>query len=379
MIGLEAYSDLLAVLYSAPLQQEQWQRFLTLLCDHTQSFSGLYLSASVRFGTAALAVGGHHEMATAAAIYNQKHAQSDPLRAPLIRIGKAGVYTDEELLPNEGLLRTDMWNELGPRFGPRYATVSLINISLRQVEAFTIWRTPEQGPMEPDSKRLLELVIPHVRIALEISRTLGVAQQQLAGAQAMADASSTATFLLTRRGRIEHCNSSVQALLREDDGLTLLNGQVAASDGRSRPALAALFQNAAMPFNPLAEANLNRALSLPRPSGKASLQLLACPMPPVHRKHAGADLMLLVTDPDKSVNFPDDMLRALYNLSPAETEIANGLLMGYSTEEMASLRRVSPGTVRQQIKSMMSKTGTSRQIEMVRLFMALPRVPGPGT
>jgi DNA-binding CsgD family transcriptional regulator len=378
VIAIEAFSELLQILYSAPLQQGQWQEFLTLLCDHTRSRGGIYLSASVRYGTAALAVGGHHDLAVAQAIYNQKHAASDPLRAPLIRAGKSGVYTDDELLPNDGLMRTDMYQELGLTFNLRHATVSVINISLRQIEAFTIWRSPEEGPMAPDARRLLELVIPHVRISLEIGRKLGVAQQQLAGAQAMADASATATFLLTRRGRIEHCNAAAQALLRENDGLTFVDGQVAASEGQSRATLAFLLQNASIPSNPLAEACCNRALSLPRPSGKASLQLLACPMPPAQRKDAGADLMLLVTDPEKSVNFPDDMLRALYKLSSAETEIANGLLMGYSAEEMASLRRVAVGTVRQQIKSMMDKTGTSRQTDMVRLFMALPRVPNFG-
>ena len=46
--------------------------------------------------------------------------------------------------------------------------------------------------------------------------------------------------------------------------------------------------------------------------------------------------------------------------------------MDYSAEEIACLRRVSAVTVRQQIKSMMNKTGTKRQGEMIRLFMTLP-------
>lgn len=86
-------------------------------------------------------------------------------------------------------------------------------------------------------------------------------------------------------------------------------------------------------------------------------------------------MLLLVTDPDKPSNIPDDALRALYDLTRAETEVANGLLMGYSPEEIGCLRRVSTSTVRQQVKSMLSKTGTSRQSDMVRLFMTLPQVP----
>ena len=66
---------------------------------------------------------------------------------------------------------------------------------------------------------------------------------------------------------------------------------------------------------------------------------------------------------------------ALYDLTPAETEIANGLLMGYSPEEISCLRRVVITTVRYQIKSMLHKTVTSRQSDMVRLFMTLPQLP----
>lgn len=53
----------------------------------------------------------------------------------------------------------------------------------------------------------------------------------------------------------------------------------------------------------------------------------------------------------------------------------NLALMGYSSEEIACLRRVSTGTVRQQLKSMLNKTGTKRQSDMVRLFMTLPHTP----
>ncbi len=49
--------------------------------------------------------------------------------------------------------------------------------------------------------------------------------------------------------------------------------------------------------------------------------------------------------------------------------------MGYSLEEIANLRHVSPGTVRIQIKSLLGKTGTACQADLVRLLMTLPQPP----
>lgn len=375
MIALEAFSELLSVLYSAPLQEEQWQRFLTLLCRQTQSFIGFYMFADVRTGLTAAIESVREEYVPVLVAYNARHSQNDPFRLPIFRRNQTGVFTDEELLPNGGLCKTGLYRDICAPWHCRHLTINVINLSLRQIDAISIWRTDEQGPMEPDALRLLELLIPHLRIALEIRRTLGAAQQRTTSAEAMADANATATFLLTAQGRVAHANASAHSLLRNGGGLMLLNERLSPSDGASRAAWADLLRNAAAPSYSLADTQPHHALALPRPGGKAPLQLLAMPLPEAQRNSTRADLLLLATNPDSPVHFPDAVLRALYGLTQAETEIANGLLMGYSAEEIACLRRVSVGTVRQQIKTMMSKTGSSRQSEMIRLFMTLPQPP----
>jgi DNA-binding CsgD family transcriptional regulator len=103
------------------------------------------------------------------------------------------------------------------------------------------------------------------------------------------------------------------------------------------------------------------------------LQLIATHVPKSQSLSTGAEVLVLVTDPQKAVQFPDDVLRQLYGLTPAEVEVANGILTGYSPNEIADLRRVSKGTVRNQIKAIMSKTDTDRQSDLVRLLMTLPQ------
>ena len=105
------------------------------------------------------------------------------------------------------------------------------------------------------------------------------------------------------------------------------------------------------------------------PVGRRALQLLASPVsgPGI------ATVLLLATDPEEPVILRDDALREHYRFTAAETEVANGLLTGYSLDEIAALRKVKIGTIRDQIKSMLSKTGTSRQMEMVKLLLTLPR------
>jgi hypothetical protein len=53
---------------------------------------------------------------TTIAAYNDSYAQRDPFRGCLFQYSRkecpVGVFTDEELLPHEGLLRTDLYRDL---------------------------------------------------------------------------------------------------------------------------------------------------------------------------------------------------------------------------------------------------------------------------
>jgi len=375
MIALSAFSELLKVLYSAPLQQEQWQEFLMLVSEHTQSRNGYFISADTCTGLAALAQGGQLNDPAVMSSYNEKFAKADPFKTAVVRIAKTGVFTERELFPNSDMLDTEIYRDFLVHWNFRHPTIAAINLSTRKFDAISIWRTPEEGPMDADAINLLELLIPHVQIALDIRRRLGVTEQKLAGAAAMADACRTATFLLTAQGRIVHLNAAAEALVRNGDGLREVNNQLVASDGQFRNELRNLFVNAASASFPSIKKHSGHSYSLERSSGKPNLQLLVCPMSSVQRNSTGAELLLLVTDPTTPVTFPDEILRTAYRLTPVEIEVANGLLMGFTTDEIATLRHVSVSTVRQQLKNMLEKTETSRQSDMVRLFMSLPRIP----
>jgi DNA-binding CsgD family transcriptional regulator len=374
MISPEAFSELLEVLYSAPLEDEQWERFLVLLSKRTQSNLAVFLCADSRLGVSCRAQGGSRPGDRVDVLaYNQRYVGTDPFRAPCFRNPSPRIVQGDDLLPDEGLLKTDLYRDLLAPQRCRYATLILLTLTIRRIELITIWRTIDQGPMDDGCNHVLNLLLPHIQKALEIRQVLGVTQQRLAGAQAMSDASSTATFLLTRQGYVVHSNARADALVSNGSALSVLNGVLVATDRRSREALRTmLLESSSSSFKP-ATANLTHALSLPRDDGQKSLQLLASPVPHSHRCRSGADILLLVTDPERSSTFPDTVLHALYRLTPAETEVANGLLMGYSLGEIASLRRVKLGTLRTQMKSLLSKTGTSRQSELMRLLMTLPQ------
>lgn len=186
-------------------------------------------------------------------------------------------------------------------------------------------------------------------------------------AQALLDAVAAATFLLTPQGRILHTNRAADALLRDADGLRTEGGYLVAARASRQAALQEII---------FAAGHLDArdgAIALPRPSGERPLQALVAPLAVGDGDTVVPHVLILVTDPAIAARFSDTVLAALYSFTPAEAEVANALLAGNSQQEIAAFREVSPGTTRLQIKSLLRKTDSRRQADLVRLLMTAPR------
>jgi DNA-binding CsgD family transcriptional regulator len=72
---------------------------------------------------------------------------------------------------------------------------------------------------------------------------------------------------------------------------------------------------------------------------------------------------------------PVELIRSLFDLTPAEARIARSLSAGETLDEIAESGGVSRNTVRTQLRGVMGKTGCTRQAELVSLLanLSLPR------
>jgi len=316
----------------------------------------------------------HPEDATLVAQYNENFSDRDPFRQPLLQSGRTGVVDGEQLLPNAGLLRTELYRvHLEPR-GLRYVTLVVTAASADRMEALSLWRTMSQGPFHEESRRLLEILYPHIQKSMELRHVLRMTQRRLAGVEAMLDVTPSATFLVTKRGHLLHRNVAADALLDEGDALSLENGMLVSASNQSRDTLRALMVKAGETTDKTTGApGAKTVITIQSKSDRHPLYLLAVPLSPADRKRSGADVMVFVSDTQTPITVPPEILQSIYGLSPALADVANGLLKGYSLEYIARLRHVSIGTVRQQLKSILGKTGTVRQSDLVRLLLSLPR------
>lgn len=81
---------------------------------------------------------------------------------------------------------------------------------------------------------------------------------------------------------------------------------------------------------------------------------------------------VLLHDP-RTMLVPDPaVVSEAFGFSPAESKVAIQLAMGQTAQQISIEHHVSLATVRSQIKSLLNKSGTNRQVDLIRLLTALP-------
>lgn len=89
-----------------------------------------------------------------------------------------------------------------------------------------------------------------------------------------------------------------------------------------------------------------------------------------------AAALLVVTPVVMPAGPPSALLSALFDLTPAEAQLARALVEGRSLDAIAAEGGISVGTARWRLKQILAKTATHRQAELVSLLVS---VSGPPT
>jgi DNA-binding CsgD family transcriptional regulator len=190
------------------------------------------------------------------------------------------------------------------------------------------------------------------------------------------DGAQAPLLLLDATGQVVHASADADRLLHEADGLSAgRDGLRAATPALSAQLRTVLVHAAGSSRSP----GVSGALHLRRPSGKPDLVLVAIPArsrslgPDIGR----ASIVLQITDPLAQAMPDPAILVDAFDLTRSEAILAADLLCGLSVVEAAAKRGRSVATMRTHLASVLAKTGTARQSELVRLLSRLPRRTRP--
>jgi DNA-binding CsgD family transcriptional regulator len=276
-------------------------------------------------------------------------------------IREQDVFTDDEL-DNDPVYR-DFYRKRG--LG--WATGTMVESPSGDSIVFSFERAYEKGPVPLSTVKQFDLLRPHLVRAALLSSRLGH-ERAVATAHALQSIGLPGAVLF-RGGRLLAANDLFEQLMPSlfQDRRERLVLTDAAADALLAVALREdLFAGARTVVSSIPVAATERHAPL-------ILHLLpVCGA--AHDLFTRATSLLVVTPVDRAIVPNAHVLQGLFDLTPAEARVARGIGEAQSIDTVALSLGVSSETVRTQLKAVLSKTGLSRQQELISLLAgkALP-------
>ena len=289
---------------------------------------------------------------------------------PFVNLPLDSVIALEDLLPDKELMDSDyylhylqpidLFRILGVDTAEPGGMLARLRCSRRRSEA----RFRER------ERKLLELVTPHLRRAIEIYAKLNRTTSERDVYAGAVNQLSVASIILDEQGRVLTTNAVGRALLDQGEGLGLRDDRLHI-EGRDINKELQQGLSTIIRAQQRGETSVVRALRVPRAAGRSDLGLVIRPVPTSQwsEGQSSPSAAVFISDPDLQESTSRQILGELFELTPAEANLATLLARGLSLAEVSTAQNISQHTARAQLKSIFSKTGVSRQAELVRLVL----------
>ncbi|MBW8753259.1 MAG: helix-turn-helix transcriptional regulator [Sphingomonadales bacterium] len=223
----------------------------------------------------------------------------------------------------------------------------------------------EHGPFERSELRAMAKTLPYLRAAAHVARL--AVEMRSRDWLATLERRGHGAVLLDQRGRVM-MNFAASIV---GDGLTIIGGRLTAAMPTDQPMLDRLIGIVTSPLPP-SELPPPMPVVLQRPSGKRPLVVTVARLSGSYPDPLGAGRAVVeIRDMGRLLLPPAATLRTVFDLTGREAELALLLCRGQTVVEAAASMGISPEHVRQRLKVIFQKTGTSRQGELVALLLRL--------
>jgi len=278
------------------------------------------------------------------------------------------VLAESDFITPDEHERHPHYQEFARPFDIPYICLTTLDRPADGLIGLAVTRTGKQGHINSEQRRVFASVAPHVRAAVRTHIALeGHGDALLAGAL---EAVSIPAFVCDFAGRVRELTPAAEEIVSSGRGLQLRHGWLRTSLPAETQALNEAIERAVSTLGRSAITGPGNSTVIVRKSDHDTTPLLLDVIAlPNHRFGFTFVPRVLVLIRGEgaatAVQRRTAILRSVYGMTAAETEIALELFAGKSAEEIARGRAASVATVRTQIKSVLTKAGARRQVELV--------------
>ncbi|PZA12393.1 hypothetical protein DNX69_10440 [Rhodopseudomonas palustris] len=348
------YAGLVDRIYEAALVPQLWPELLGALSAISGGERGVLFAVRDGYSSGIVSPGWEDQLQ----VFMRDWAHRDPLLSRAQQKNHAGFLTDLDLVSADLIATHPIYREFYRPSGMGYRAGTLIPIPSGDVISILLPRHHDLGPVPPDVVHVLDELRPHMARAAMTANRIGFER-----AKAQTDAIQALGLpgaVLRGAGRVFAANALFDALVPAvfQDRAQRLTIADRSADAVFAEAVAAL------PSAPAV-----RSIPVAASQGNLPLVLHLIPVRGSARDVFTQAIALLVATPVDRARVPTaDVLQGLFDLTPAEARVARGIGEAHSVDAVATALGVSRETVRSQLKEVLSKTGLSRQQELISLL-----------
>ncbi|WP_185754740.1 helix-turn-helix transcriptional regulator [Pseudomonas fluorescens] len=281
---------------------------------------------------------------------------------PFLELPIGRVVTIADYLGVDNWLASDFYQRFIGQGGPLYGLGANIVSGNGTVCRIRMYRMASQPAFTEDDKIRLSDLLEHFSQALSLAARIELQETQSELYEGALNRLHIGAIVLDENQKVLRCNHVAQSLLNDSDGLKRAGNGVEAYYRNERSMLQELINSA----GPAAQ-----VMSISRASGKRKLGLVvrSIPLREGSEGKCRPAWMIFVCDPDAQTTAPREIMRQVFEFTPAEANLAMELANGLSLDEAAELLGIRRNTARTHLRAIFAKAGVTRQAELVRLVL----------
>jgi DNA-binding CsgD family transcriptional regulator len=332
-----------------------------------------FFAVDKRSGTVIFSHEGGKPAPEVALDWFREYHRIDP-RAALMASSSPGEWIAcDEHFDDDYVAKSPFYQNFLLPYGGRYVYGVKLAEDEKNMVAIAFHRGHDSPQLDHEERAAVRRLAQHVLDAYRMQLEIGRASEVRALGLAVLERMRQPLMILDANRRIAFTNEGGSEVLARGELIVDRDGFAVCRDAESDVDLMmALRELSLLPGAPDGDANLDRrGVRLRRVSGDIVAGTLLALRP--HRvlgAFGTSNLALLaIYEPEIGGEIDPFLLSTTFDLTPAEARVASHVAAGRVPKEIAVRLGVQVNTVRSQLNSILAKTGTRRQAELVRVLL----------
>lgn len=367
--------DVIQGLYEASTGIVPWGQVLTRWHEAAQPvFAVQLLALDATSGRMQFSDASIQSPAQALLEHERQWHQSSPHIPHLLSLPVGELMHSAERFPPERYADHPFYRDYWARHGIRSIVAAKVAQDSHKVWLVAASRRTSHPPFTATDLLLMQRFVSHLAAGFRLAAQLRPARTAALVGQSLLQGSARPMLMLDEQRRVVGTNPAGEQWLARSQQLRVLHGQVTGVDSAATHELERAMRHVGL--GPAARgsgsaANQRTALRLGTADGPPLLCSLwnLCPQDSLVSPD-GSGVALLTVHADHELEELDTQwLGPMFNLTPAEVAVATQLMRGLEAKQIARVHHRSLHTVRSQMRSLLQKTGSRRQADLVRVLM----------